>query len=154
MPKQSNILSENERRIFQYSNSGYSDKKIAKLLSSSEGYVRKAKTGIRKKLTKELNSAAKLLRLDPDIINLSRDLGLLTGFDWMHNTKVYLLFTEARGIVAWWKHECSDECRPTCLEVYNIIREERGIQKEFDASMPLWEQFDFLIDIIRQQGGQ
>ncbi len=152
MPKEVNILSENELKIFQYTLSGYTDKEIAESLSSSEGYVRKAKTGIRKKLEKELNAAAKLLRLDPDLRDLSRDLGLLTGFDWTRDTKVYLIFTEKQGIVAWWNHECSDKCESTCKEVYDLIREERGIE-EIDSSLSLEQKFKKMISIIKTKGG-
>lgn len=153
MDKKDYILTENELDIFHLINEGFNAQEIAEKLKKKSSYIRKTKSVIRKKLEKELKRIANSLRLDPDLANIPADSGVMTGFDWQHNTKVYLIFTEEKGIVVWWKHECiTDECQKRNQEILDLICHERGITlSSKEQELPLLEQFEILIKEIQNR---
>lgn len=153
MDKKDYILTENELDIFHLVNEGFNAQEIAEKLEKQPSYIRKTKSVIRKKLEKELKRIANSLRLDPDLANIPADSGVMTGFDWQHNTKVYLIFTEEKGIVVWWKHEClTDECQKRNLEILDLICRERGITlSSKEQKLPLLEQFEIVIKEIQNR---
>lgn len=153
MDKKDYILTENELGIFHLVNEGFNAQEIAEKLDKQPSYIRKTKSVIRKKLEKELKRIANSLRLDHDLANIPANTGVMTGFDWQHNTKVYLIFTEEEGIVVWWKHEClTDECQKRNQEILDLICRERGIiLSSKEQELPLLEQFEIVIKEIQNR---
>lgn len=148
-------MTEQELAIFKLVNQvnqKFSAQDIADKLDKEPGYIRKTKFVIRKKIERELRKIASSLRLDLDLSNIPPDAGLLIGFDWVHNTKVYLIFTVERGIIAWWKHECiTDECRQRNQEIIDLICRERKINlTPKQQQLPLLEQFEIVIGEIQK----
>ena len=132
---------------------GSSNKAIVDSLGMKDSYVRKTKTRIRKKITKELTQLASTLRLQFTDADIDRDIGLLKCFDWVNNTWVFLVFTPNKGIVAYYNHKCSANCQKTCENTLTLICEERGIQvDEKINSLPTRLQFDHVFETIRKQG--
>lgn len=128
------ILTENQLEIFKLICKGKSAQEIADKLDKEPGYIRKAKSVIRKKLEREFKKIATSLRLDLDPKIEYQDtvhLGLMFGFDWVHNTRVYLIFTEKEGILVWFEHTCSDKCQPSCKETLEAIKMDRGFSLPF-----------------------
>lgn len=154
MDKKDHILTENELDIFNLVNEGINAQEIAVKLNKQPSYIRKTKSVIRKKLERELRKIANSLRLDLDLENISLDAGLLIGFDWVHNTKVYLIFTVEQSIIAWWKHEClTEECQKRNQNIIDLICRERKIKlKSNEQKLPLLEQFEIVIDEIQNKG--
>ncbi|MFX0172407.1 MAG: helix-turn-helix transcriptional regulator [Candidatus Hodarchaeota archaeon] len=147
------LLTDNELQIFLLVNEGKGSQRIADELNKKDSYIRKTKSVIRAKLDRELRKVANSLRLDLDLTNISKDTGFMIGFDWIHNTKVYLVFTVERGIIAWWEHEClTEECRKRNQEMLDLICRERKIKlssKEKDLS--LLEQFRIVLEKIQEK---
>lgn len=151
--KKDQILTENELDIFNLVNEGFNGQQIAEKLNKQPSYIRKTKSVIRKKLEKELKRIASSLRLDSDLTHIPTDTGVMTGFDWQHNTKVYLIFTEEKGIIVWWKHEClTEECRKRNQEIINLICRERKITlSSKEQELPLLEQFEKVFQEIQKR---
>jgi len=148
------ILSKKQLEIFKLLRDGFSIQEIAEIelsndtmiksikqgkiaekdnkeeLEKKKSYIRKVKSVIKKKLENEFQKIAKSLRLDLDLSQVAGDTGrtgLMFGFDWVHNTKVYLFFTEKEGIIVWYEHECSPRCTEMCEMTLNSIIDERRI---------------------------
>ncbi len=153
MEKKDYILTENELDIFNLVNEGFNAQQIAEKLNKQPSYIRKTKSVIRKKLEKELKRIANSLRLDPDLANIPADAGVMTGFDWQHNTIVYLIFTVEKGIIVWWKHEClTNECQKRNQEIIDLICRERGINlSSKEQQLPLLEQFEIVVKVIQKR---
>jgi len=151
--KMKSLLSSVEIDVFTSMNAGSSNKEIADSLDMKDRYVRKAKTRIRKKITKELTQVANTLRLQFTDSDIEREIGLLKCFDWVNNTWVILVFTPNKGIIAYYDHDCSDNCQKTCENTLALICEERGVQvDEKISSLPTRLQFDHVFETIRKQG--
>ncbi|UCE15025.1 MAG: hypothetical protein JSV04_07560 [Candidatus Heimdallarchaeota archaeon] len=150
--KKDHILTENELAIFNLVNQQLSAQEISEKLNKQPSYIRKTKFVIRKKIERELRKIASSLRLDLDLANIPVDAGILIGFDWVHNTKVYLIFTVEKGIIAWWKHECiTDECRQRNQEIIDLICRERKINlTSKQQHLSLLEQFEIVIGEIQK----
>jgi len=152
MDQKPEFLTEYENRVLRLNNEGFKIKDIATELGKKEGNIRKTKVVVRKKIEKELQKTARSLRLDRDISNMPKDAGLLIGFDWIHNTKVFLIFTFTQGIIAWWEHECkTEECLKRNRETLDLICSERSIQLTLEEEkLSIREQFLKVIDIIQK----
>jgi hypothetical protein len=154
MVSKEHILSENELEIFILTNEGKNAQEIAEKLDRTPNYIRKTKFVIRKKIEEEFRKIANSLRLDLDLANISGDSGLMSAFDWVHNTKVYLIFTVERGIIAWWEHKClTDECRERNKEMIDLICRERKIKLSAkETKKSLLTKFKEIMEIIKEKG--
>lgn len=152
--KMKSLLSDVEIDVFtSMTIAGSSNKEIADSLDMQDSYVRKVKTRIRKKLTKELTQWASSLRLQFTGADIDREIGLLKCFDWVNNTWVILVFTPRKGIIVYYDHECNENCQKTCEKTLTLICEERGVQvNEKINSLPTRLQFDHVFETIRKQG--
>ena len=151
--KMKSLLSDVEIDVFTSMSAGSSNTEIADSLKMENSYVRKVKTRIRKKITKELAQVATTLRLQFTDSDIEREIGLLKCFDWVNNTWVILVFTSKSGIIAYYDHECSNNCQPTCEKTLTLICEERGVQiDEKISSLPTRLQFDHVFETIRKKG--
>jgi hypothetical protein len=153
MYQKPDFLTDYEFDVLRLHNEGFKVKDIASQLGKKEGNIRKTKVVVRRKIEKELQKTAGSLRLDLDISNMPKDTGLLIGFDWIHNTKVFLIFTFTQGIIAWWEHECkTEECLKRNRETLDLICRERKIQLTIDEEkLSIREQFLKVIEIIQQK---
>lgn len=137
------FLTEYELEVFRLVNEGKDAQQIAddlnrneklnkdkqgKKIERSPENIRKTKVVVRKKLERELRKIAEANRLDLDLAKMPKDTGLLIAFDWVHNTKVYLIYTRELGVVAWWEHLCSDRCQHRCQSTLDLILRERQIE--------------------------
>lgn len=153
MLRKPEFLTKHEFLVLQNTYEGIKAGVIAKNLDKSVGSIYKTRTVIRKKIEKELKRTANSLRLDLDLAKISRDAGLLIGFDWVHNTKVYLFFTAEKGILAWYEHECSNKCESICKETLDIIIRERGIKFENQKkNVSVLDQFKEISSILQNEG--
>jgi len=101
----------------------------------------------------ELQKIATTNRLDLDLAKIPKDTGMMIAFDWVHNTKVYLIFSAERGIIAWWEHLCSERCELLCQETLGLILKERKIELTPDEKkQSILEQFRRIISIIQEKG--
>ncbi len=153
--KMKSVLSDVEIDVFTSMIAGSSNKKIADSLEMQDSYVRKVKTRIRKKLTKELTQLANTLRLQFTDADIEREKGILKCFDWVNNTWVILVFTPFSGIIAYYDHDCSDKCQLECSKTLQLIIDERNLQiDEKIKSFPTRLQFDHVFETIRKQGAK
>jgi hypothetical protein len=145
------ILSEVETKVFLSMSAGLSNDEIAEELQMTNSYVRKTKTKIRKKITKELTQVANTLRLQFSDSDIEKEVGLLKCFDWVNNTYVVLIFTSEHGILAYYDHNCSDNCISTCTETLNLISSTRRIQiPDRVLSLPTRRQYEYVFESIRK----
>ncbi len=146
------ILSNDEEAVFKAMDAGLHPKEIATKLSKDDGYIRKTQSRIRKKIDKELKKAATMLRLQFSDDDIMRDQGILKCFDWVNNTYVFLVFTPMMGILAYYTHECSDNCITTCKETLDLICSERGVHVDTKIrSLPNKIQYEYVFEAIRKQ---
>ena len=132
---------------------GLSNSQIAAELDITNSYVRKTKTQIRKKMSKELKKAADILRLQYTDADIDRDSGLLKCFDWVHNAWVTLVFTAFKGILAYYEHNCSSNCENICLKTLDLICVERNVDiDEKIKSLSTRPQYEHVFETIRKQG--
>ncbi len=147
------ILSEVETQVFNSMSAGLSNNEISDTLDMNNSYVRKTKTKIRKKITKELTQVANTLRLQFSDSDIEKEVGVLKCFDWVNNTYVILVFTPEQGILAYYDHNCSDNCQVTCIETLNLIRSSRRILvPDRVLSLPIRLQYEHVFESIRKQG--
>lgn len=158
------FLTDYEFDVLRLTNEGMSPQKIANQLNSDRKYmnqkkqktpesVRKTRVVVRKKIERELRKIANTLRLDTNLRNIPRGTGLLIGYDWVHDTYVYLILTGEKGILAWYEHECSDKCRTECHATLDLIRQERKINLTPEQEKEsLLEQFRLIISWIIGEG--
>jgi len=147
------VLSEVELKVFTSMSSGSSNQEIADDLGIENSYVRKVKTRIRKKLSKELTQLANALRLQFTNVDIDRENGFLKSFDFVNNAWVNLIFTPLSGIIVHYEHDCTDNCQKTCDETLNVIIEERSVQiDEKIGSLPTRLQYEYVFEAIRKQG--
>jgi len=173
------ILSKQQLEIYKLLRDGFSIQKIAEIELSNEittksikkgkiaekdneeelekkkNYIRKVKSVIKKKFENEFQKIAKSLRLDLDLSQVSGDTGrtgLMFGFDWVHNTKVYLFFTEKEGIIVWYEHECSPRCNEMCEKTLNSIIDERNVfLPSSGAKLANLSKFRLLVEEIKKK---
>jgi hypothetical protein len=128
------LLSSHESTVWKQFQKGRPTSEIAENSKEnwSSAYVSRVLNRTRKKIAKALQEHAKSHRLDVE--TLLDYKGLLIGFDYQANSKVYIIFTQALGIIVWYKHDsyagklCPDcpkesECRTildTIIDDYNL----------------------------------
>jgi hypothetical protein len=128
------LLSAHESTVWKQFQKGKATSDIAQESKEnwSPSYVSRVLNRTRKKIVKALEEHANSHRLDVE--TLLDYKGLLIGFDYQANAQVYMVFTEAIGIIVWYKHDsyagklCPDcpkesECRKildTILDEYNL----------------------------------
>ncbi|MFW9779093.1 MAG: hypothetical protein ACFFE8_09595 [Candidatus Heimdallarchaeota archaeon] len=166
MSQRPEFLTEYELEVFRLVNEGKDAQQIADDLNRNENLnrdkegkkierspenIRKTKVVVRKKLERELRKIAEANRLDLDLAKMPKDTGLLIAFDWVHNTKVYLIYTRELGVVAWWEHLCSDRCQHRCQDTLDLILRERQIKLPPELKdKSILDQFREAIAIIQR----
>jgi hypothetical protein len=99
----------------------------------SPAYVSRVLNRARKKIAQALEEHAESHRLDVE--SLQDYKGLLIGFDYQANAQVYIVYTEALGVIVWYRHdsyagklcpECPKEAE--CSETLDAITEEYHIE--------------------------
>lgn len=53
--------------------------------------------------------------------------GILYGYDFRIDRKVYLFYSLAEGYILWQAHTCNIKCQSQCDEILNLIRTEHGL---------------------------
>lgn len=129
------LLSNHESTVWREFQKGKSTSMIAEEHedeSWSPSYVSRVMNRARRKIAKALREHADSHRLDVE--SLLDYKGLLIGFDYQANAEVYMVYTEALGIIVWYRHESyagklcpecpkEDECREALdavIEEYNL----------------------------------
>ncbi|MCW4023296.1 MAG: hypothetical protein ACOWW1_05705 [archaeon] len=99
------LLSSHESTVWKQFQKGKPTTEIAKTSKEnwSSAYVSRVLNRTRKKIAKALQEHAKSHRLDVE--TLLDYKGLLMGFDYQANAPVYIIFTQALGIIVWYKHD-------------------------------------------------
>lgn len=99
----------------------------------SPAYVSRVLNRARKKISQALEEHAESHRLDVE--SLQDYKGLLIGFDYQANAQVYIVYTEAPGVIVWYRHdsyagklcpECPKEAE--CSEALDAITGEYSIE--------------------------
>ena len=99
----------------------------------SPAYVSRVLNRARKKISQVLEEHAESHRLDVE--SLQDYKGLLIGFDYQANAQVYIVYTEALGVIVWYRHdsyagklcpECPKEAE--CREALDAIVEEYHLE--------------------------
>jgi len=105
----------------------------------SPAYVSRVLNRARKKISDALEEHAESHRLDVE--SLQDYKGLLIGFDYQANAQVYIVYTEALGVIVWYRHdsyagklcpECPKEAE--CSEALDAIKSEYHIDLRPDES--------------------
>ncbi|MFW9855378.1 MAG: LuxR C-terminal-related transcriptional regulator [Candidatus Thorarchaeota archaeon] len=153
MEQRPKFLSPHEFEVFRRVNAGMSNGQIAKDLDKSESNIRKTKTIVSKKIKRELEKIANLLRLDTSTRTIHTGTGILTGFDWIHNTLVYIILAGG-DIVVWYVHDCSPKCETECRTTLNQIQTDYGvrIEKKGNESRSILQEFKETIAQILNEG--
>jgi DNA-binding CsgD family transcriptional regulator len=151
--QKSESLSDKETAVFVAMRDSLSNSQIAEELNITNSYVRKTKSQIRKKMSKELKKAADVLRLQYTNADIDKDSGLLKCFDWIHNAWVTLVFTAFKGILAYYEHDCSPNCEKICSQTLDLICAERNVDiDEKIKSLPTKPQYEHVFETIRKKG--
>jgi hypothetical protein len=127
------LLSNHEQQVWQEFQKGKTTSEIADENPDwTPAYASRVLNRAREKITKALKDHAKSHRLDVE--SLQDYKGLLIGFDYQANAQVFIIYTEAEGVVVWYRHESyagklcpmcpkEAECRKTLdtiLQEYNL----------------------------------
>jgi hypothetical protein len=103
----------------------------------SPAYVSRVLNRARKKISDALEEHAESHRLDVE--SLQDYKGLLIGFDYQANAQVYIVYTEALGVIVWYRHDsyagklcpdCPKEAE--CSEALDAIVDEYHIELRSD----------------------
>jgi hypothetical protein len=145
------LLSKHENTVWTQFHNGYSTSEIAENNPEENwtpAYTSRVLNRARGKIRKTLEDHAKSHRLD--ISSIQDYKGLLIGFDFQANSRVYIAYTEKHGTIVWYKHDsyggkmCPDcpsegECREslnTITEEYNLtLRPEEMAQPMTELSI-------------------
>ena len=141
------LLSNHESTVWQEFQKGKTTSEIAEENPDwTPAYTSRVLNRAREKISNALQEHAKSHRLDVE--SLQDYKGLLIGFDYQANTQVYMIYTEAEGIVVWYRHdsyagklcpECPKEaeCRET---LDNIIKEYSIELRPDEEELPMTRQ--------------
>ena len=143
------LLSKHESKVWKQFHSGYSTSEIAENNLEEKwtpAYTSRVLNRARSKIRKTLEDQAKSHRLD--ISSVQDYKGLLIGFDFQANTRVFIVYTEKHGTIVWYKHdsyggkmcpECPSEGE--CRESLNTIIEEYNLSlRPEERELPMTEQ--------------
>jgi hypothetical protein len=129
------LLSRHESIVWKEFQQGYSTSEISENNPEENwtpAYTSRVLNRARNKIKKILESHAKSHRLDIESIQDYK--GLLIGFDFQANTKVYMVFTEKLGVIVWYRHDsyAGQPCQKCpkekeCAETLATIRDEFNI---------------------------
>lgn len=100
------LLSKHESTVWTQFHQGYSTSEIAKnnqVENWTPAYTSRVLNRARGKIKKTLENHAKSHRLDIESIQDYK--GLLIGFDFQANAKVYMVYTEELGVIVWYRHD-------------------------------------------------
>jgi hypothetical protein len=130
------LLSNHESTVWREFQNGKSTSMIAEEHESeswSPSYVSRVLNRARQKIAKALREHAESHRLDVE--SLLDYKGMLIGFDYQANAEVYMVYTEALGIIVWYRHESyagklCPECpkEVECREALDVIMGEHNIE--------------------------
>ena len=128
------LLSNHESKVWQEFQKGKTTSLVAEEnIDWTPAYTSRVLNRARGKIAQALQEHAKSHRLDVE--SLQDYKGLLIGFDYQANTQVYMIYTEANGIIVWYRHdsyagklcpECPKE--KECRETLDTIINEYGIE--------------------------
>jgi len=141
------LLSNHESTVWQEFHKGKTTSEIAEENPDwTPAYTSRVLNRARDKITKALQEHAKSHRLD--IESLQDYKGLLIGFDYQANAQVYIIYTEADGVVVWYRHdsyagklcpECPKESE--CRETLETVMQEYKIELRSDEEeLPMTRQ--------------
>ena len=154
MFRKPDFLTDYEFDVLKLANQKLTSTEIGKKLDKEPGSVRKTKMKALNKIETELKKAAKILRLDTSQeqrstkYNIPKAAGLLRGHDWVNDTDVYLIISGG-SIIAWYVHECSNNCKQECHSTLTTIRSERQIKiPPSIEKKPILQQFHYIMDYI------
>jgi hypothetical protein len=112
----------------------------------SSAYVSRVLNRARKKISQALGEHAESHRLDVE--SLQDYKGLLIGFDYQTNAQVYIVYTEALGVIVWYRHnsyagklcpECPKEAE--CREALDaIVREYHLELRPDELELPMTQR--------------
>ena len=132
------LLSNHESQVWQEFQKGNTTSEIAEINPDwTTGYTSRVLNRARDKITKALVEHARSHRLDVE--SLQDYKGLLIGFDYQANSQVYIVYTEAEGVIVWYQHdsyagklcpECPKEIE--CRETLDTIMSEYHIELRSD----------------------
>ena len=128
------LLSNHESTVWQEFHKGNTTSEIAEETPAwTPAYTSRVLNRARDKISKALKEHANSHRLDVE--SLQDYKGLLIGFDYQANAQVYITYTEAEGIVVWYRHdsyagklcpECPKEAE--CRVTLDTIKHEYNIE--------------------------
>lgn len=128
------LLSNHEQQVWQEFQKGKTTSEIADENPDwTPAYASRVLNRAREKIATALNDHAKSHRLDVE--SLQDYKGLLIGFDYQANAQVFIVYTEAEGVVVWYRHEsyagklcplCPKE--PECRETLDTILREYNLE--------------------------
>ena len=130
------LLSNHEAVVWGEFQEGKSTSEIAEghaVEGWTPSYTSRVLNRAREKIAAALRSHADSHRLDVE--SLQDYKGLLIGFDYQANTQVYMVYTEALGVVVWYEHgsyagklcpECPKE--QECRETLDAVLSEYGLE--------------------------
>ena len=121
---------------------------------SNPVYVSKVLNRAREKISKALKKHATSHRLDIEPGNPVDYRGILRGFDYQANTRVYIIYTLKLGLIVWYKHddwagklcpECPKE--KECEETLDTIMTEYNLSlMPYELNKHMTEQSIFLFE--------
>ena len=143
------LLSKHENKVWKQFHNGYSTSEIAENNLEEKwtpAYTSRVLNRARSKIRKTLEDHAKSHRLD--ISSVQDYKGLLIGFDFQANTRVFIIYTEKHGTIVWYKHNsyggkmCPDcPSEGDCRESLNTIIEEYNLPlRPEENELPMTEQ--------------
>ncbi|MHA2227558.1 MAG: hypothetical protein ACXAC8_20235 [Candidatus Hodarchaeales archaeon] len=163
MDQKPDFLTEYEFKVYQLTSKGWSPQEISDQLNQDKsnkdkkikkpGNIRKTRVVIRKKIERELQKIADSLRLDTNLRTIPKGTGLLIGYDWVHDTYVYLILSEGM-IKVWYEHNCSIKCEVECQNTLDLLLKERDLQLPPEVTnRPRLEHIRYIIDKIKRESG-
>jgi hypothetical protein len=143
------LLSKHENKVWKQFHYGYSTSEIAENNLEEKwtpAYTSRVLNRARSKIRKTLEDHAKSHRLD--ISSVQDYKGLLIGFDFQANTRVFIVYTEKHGTIVWYKHDsyggkmCSNcPSEGECRESLNTIIDEYNLSlRPEEMELPMTEQ--------------
>lgn len=151
------LLSKHENTVWTQFHKGYATSEIAENNPEEKwtpAYTSRVLNRARNKIRKALEAQAKSHRLD--ISSVQDYKGLLIGFDFQANTRVYIVYTEKLGTVVWYRHdsyggkmchECPSEGE--CSESLDTIVQEYNLKlRQEEQELPMTERSIVIVNML------